>query len=62
MTLRITLIKSTIGRPKRQGDTIRALGLSKLNSVVIHPDNPQIRGMLRTVSHLVKVEEVQNQQ
>jgi len=61
MALRITLVKSTIGRPKRQGDTIRALGLGKLNSVVIHPDNPQIRGMLRTVSHLVKVEEVQNQ-
>ncbi len=52
--LEIKWKKSTIGRPKRQRDTIKALGLRKLNQVVVHEDTPQIRGMLRVVEHLVE--------
>ncbi|MEW5993290.1 MAG: 50S ribosomal protein L30 [Candidatus Zixiibacteriota bacterium] len=56
--LRITQIRSTIDRKEPQKRTIQALGLGKLNRSVIHEDTPQIRGMVRAVSHLVKVEEV----
>ena len=58
-TLRITLVRSTIGRPADQGRTIKSLGLRKLNSTVERPDNPSIRGMVNKVSHLVRVEELQ---
>ncbi len=57
--LRITWVKSTIGYSERQKATIRALGLRRLNQTVIHEDTPAIRGMLRKVNHLVKIEEVQ---
>ncbi|MCR4419478.1 MAG: 50S ribosomal protein L30 [Clostridia bacterium] len=56
--LRITLIRSLIGRPEKQRRTVRALGLGKLNSQVVHADTPSIRGMIRQVEHLVRVEEV----
>jgi large subunit ribosomal protein L30 len=56
--LRITLVRSTIGRPAVQGRTVQALGLRKLNSVVVRPDNPSIRGMVNSISHLLKVEEL----
>ena len=56
--LRITLVRSTIGRPSVQGRTVKALGLRKLNSSVVRPDNPSIRGMVNSISHLVKVEEL----
>ena len=56
--LRITLVRSTIGRPSVQERTVKALGLRKLNSVVVRPDNPSIRGMVNSISHLVKVEEL----
>lgn len=55
--LRITLVRSTIGRPADQGRTVASLGLRKLNSTVERPDNPSIRGMVRKIQHLVKVEE-----
>ncbi|MDT8897711.1 MAG: 50S ribosomal protein L30 [Thermanaerothrix sp.] len=57
--LRITWVKSAIGYSERQKATIRALGLRRLNQTVIHEDTPAIRGMLRKVNHLVKIEEVQ---
>jgi large subunit ribosomal protein L30 len=57
--LRITWVKSAIGYSERQKSTIRALGLRRLNQTVIHEDTPAIRGMLRKVNHLVKIEEVQ---
>ncbi|OQB22346.1 MAG: 50S ribosomal protein L30 [Firmicutes bacterium ADurb.Bin182] len=57
-TLKITLVKSTIGALKDQKDTVKALGLKKTNSVVEQPDNPCIRGMIFKVRHLVKVEEI----
>lgn len=56
--LRITYKKSTIGYSKDQKQTVYALGLRKLNQVVVKPDNPAIRGMIFKVQHLVTVEEV----
>ncbi len=56
--LKITLRKSTIGFEKTQKLTVKALGLGKLNSSKVQPDNPQIRGMIRKVTHLVEVEQV----
>jgi large subunit ribosomal protein L30 len=57
--LRVTQIRSTIDRKEPQKRTIRALGLGKLHKSVVHEDTPQIRGMIRAVGHLVKVEEIQ---
>ena len=56
--LKVTLVRSTIGVIPKQRKTIEALGLRKINSVKMHKDNGAIRGMLRKVSHLVKVEEI----
>lgn len=56
--LRIKYVRSSIGCPQDQKDTIRALGLRKLQQTVEHEDQPAIRGMVRKVSHLLKVEEV----
>ncbi|HWV36185.1 MAG TPA: 50S ribosomal protein L30 [Thermomicrobiales bacterium] len=56
--LRITLVKSVIGRPYDQERTARSLGLRKLNHSVTRPDNASIRGMVQKISHLVKVEAV----
>jgi large subunit ribosomal protein L30 len=55
--LKITQIRSTIDRKEAQKRTIRALGLGKLHRSVVHNDTPEIRGMVRAVAHLVKVEE-----
>ncbi len=54
--LRITYIRSTIGRLEKQKRIIQALGLRKLNQTVEHQDNPAIRGMVRKVEHLVRME------
>ncbi len=54
--LRITLVRSLIGRPQVQRRTVRALGLRRLNLSVVHEDTPEINGMIRRVSHLVRVE------
>ncbi len=56
--LRITYTKSAIGYSQDQKDTIRSLGLRKLNSTALHNDTPSIRGMAFKVQHLVKVEEL----
>ena len=56
--VKITLIKSTIGRKPAKVATVRSLGLKKLNSSVVQEENDAIKGMIATVSHLVKVEEV----
>lgn len=55
--LLITLKHSPIGRPKDQRLTVQALGLRKLHQTVEHEDTPQIRGMIKKVSHLVQVQE-----
>lgn len=56
--IKITLVKSPIDRPERQKLTIQALGLNKTNSSKEVEATPQIMGMLRKVTHLVKVEDV----
>jgi large subunit ribosomal protein L30 len=56
--LRITLVRSTIGRPADQGRTVASLGLRRLNATVERPNNPSIRGMVTKIRHLVEVEEV----
>lgn len=56
--LKITQVKSIIDRPVDQKKTIEALGLGRPNYFVLKQDNPQMRGMIRKVAHLVKVEEV----
>ena len=56
--LRITLKRSTIGRPPNQRENVRTLGLRKLHHSVVHPDTPDIRGKVRKVAHLVEVEEL----
>ncbi|MBA4537033.1 50S ribosomal protein L30 [Bacillus aquiflavi] len=53
----ITLTRSVIGRSKDQCETVKALGLRKLNQTVEHQDNPAIRGMINKVAHLVTVKE-----
>ncbi len=58
--LKITQVRSTIGYRERTRRTIEALGLGKINRSVVQKDNSAIRGMLAQVSHLVKVEEVEN--
>ena len=56
--LKVTLVKSVIGSKKDQIATVEALGLKKIRDTKEHADNPQIRGMINKVSHLVKVEEI----
>ena len=56
--LRITQVRSGVGRPEPHRRTLRALGLRKHQSSVIQQDNPAIRGMVFQVRHLVRVEEV----
>lgn len=56
--IKVTLIKSTIGAIPKHRKTVEALGLRKINSSNIHQDNAAIRGMARQVSHLLKVEEI----
>jgi len=56
--IKITQVKSTIDRSQRQKDTIKALGIKKLNHSVEVETNPQILGMVKAVQHLVKVEQV----
>ncbi|MEM0992257.1 MAG: 50S ribosomal protein L30 [Bacteroidota bacterium] len=55
--IKVTQVKSVIDRSKRQKDTMKALGLRKINQSVEHENTPQILGMVAKVSHLVKVEE-----
>jgi large subunit ribosomal protein L30 len=56
-TLRVTQLKSRNGSDKRQLDTLRSLGLRRINHSVDVKDTPQIRGMLHKVRHLVEVSE-----
>jgi len=56
--IRVTQVRSKIGRPERQKRTLEALGLRKMNQTVEHEATPQIIGMVKAISHLVKVEEI----
>ncbi|MCG8616392.1 MAG: 50S ribosomal protein L30 [Desulfobacterales bacterium] len=56
--IKITQIKSTIGRPARHGRIVRSLGIKRMHHTVEHDKTPVILGQIKKVSHLVKVEEV----
>lgn len=55
--LKVTLVKSMIGRPEKHRKVLRGMGLTRINRTVTLLDTPAIRGMINTVSHLVKAEE-----
>lgn len=57
--IQVRLIRSTIGRKPPQRRTVKALGLGKINSSVVHEATPSILGMVRAVAHLVEVEETE---
>jgi large subunit ribosomal protein L30 len=56
--LKVTQIRSAIGAKRNQRETLRSLGLKRLHHTVVQEDRPEIRGMVATVPHLVRVEEV----
>lgn len=56
--LKITLIKSFIGRPEKQRKVSRGLGLKRLHHYVIRQDCPEIRGMIAKIPHMLKVEKI----
>ncbi|MDD8020860.1 MAG: 50S ribosomal protein L30 [Acidobacteriota bacterium] len=58
--LKIKLVRSLIGRPEKHRLVAYGLGLRKLNSEVVRQDCPEIRGMVRKISHLLKVEEIEH--
>jgi large subunit ribosomal protein L30 len=58
--LKVTQVRSGIGRKPKQRGTLRALGLGRIGRTHTLPDRPEIRGMLAKVPHLVKVEEVES--
>ncbi len=57
--LKVTQRRSVIGRPQDQKDTVRRLGLHRMNDSVVKDDRPDVRGMIEKVKHLVDVEEVE---
>jgi large subunit ribosomal protein L30 len=56
--LKVTQVRSGIGGKENQRQTLRSLGLKRIGDVVVKEDRPEIRGMVKTVPHLVSVEEV----
>ncbi|SFC04464.1 large subunit ribosomal protein L30 [Alkalibacterium subtropicum] len=56
--LEITLKRSLIGRPQKQHQVVKSLGLRKTNSSVVRPDNEAVRGAIKHIAHLVDVKEV----
>ena len=56
-TLKVTLVRSSIGYTKDQKATVKALGLRRMHQTVEHKDTPALRGMLNKVIHLLKIEE-----
>jgi large subunit ribosomal protein L30 len=57
--IKVTQIKSSIGSLEKHKRTVRALGLRRIRDSRVHEDTPQIRGMVTSVRHLVRVEEVE---
>lgn len=57
-TITFTLVKSGIGSTKKINATLIGLGLTKMNKTVTRKDTPEMRGMLKKVSHLVRMEEI----
>lgn len=56
--LKVTLVRSVIGRPQKQREVVKGLGLRRINSSVVRKDCPEIRGMIQKIVHLVKVEAI----
>ncbi len=56
-TVKVTLVRSPIGYPQPQKDTVRALGLHRMNQTVEHENTPAVRGMLAKVIHMIRIEE-----
>ena len=56
--IKVTLVKSMIGRPESHRNVLRGMGLTKVNRTVELKDTPSTRGMVKKVSHLVKMEEI----
>jgi len=59
MRLKVTQLRSVIGAKQNQRETLRSLGLKRINDTVVKEDRPEIRGMIHTVVHMVRVEEVE---
>jgi large subunit ribosomal protein L30 len=57
--LKVTQVRSTVGKTRRMRATVRALGLKRIRHTVVQEDRPEIRGMIARVGHLVTVEEVE---
>jgi large subunit ribosomal protein L30 len=57
--LKVTQVRSSIGAKANQRETLRSLGLKRIRDVVVKEDRPEIRGMIKTVPHLIAVEEVE---
>jgi large subunit ribosomal protein L30 len=58
--LKIKLVRSLVGNPVSQRLVVKGLGLRKINSEVVRPDRPEVRGMVRKVAHLVRVDVVES--
>jgi large subunit ribosomal protein L30 len=56
-TIKVTLVKSVFGQLQRHRATVRGLGLRRIRDTVVVPDTPEVRGMINSSSHLLKVEE-----
>jgi large subunit ribosomal protein L30 len=56
--LKITLVKSLIGRNPKQREIVKALGLKKLHQSVVREDNPQTRGIIQKIGFMLEVEEI----
>ena len=56
--LKVTQIKSKIGNKPNQRETLRTLGLKRIGDIIVKEDSKSVRGMVSTVAHLVKVEEI----
>ena len=59
--LKVTLVRSMIGRPEKHRKVLRGMGLTKLNKSVLLKDSPSSRGMVHKIKHLVKMEENVNE-
>jgi large subunit ribosomal protein L30 len=57
--LKVTQVRSTVGKTRRMRKTVRALGLKRIRHSVVKDDRPEIRGMIARVGHLIEVEEVE---
>jgi len=58
-SIKVTQVRSAIGRKQNQRETLRSLGLKRIGDTVVKEDRPEIRGMAETIPHLVTVEEVE---